>query len=223
MKLQEVFDQLSYGEFSQISIGGQAAGIINESNYPNVISHLGLGLSSIYKRFNLKERQLTIPLQKDADTYQLNVDDILKIEKVLTDTEFELNLNREGDQYSCFTPTLNSLRVPQIILDQGNDLPDELKTVDLTITYRANHPKLSNRFGLFMPETKEVELPVSHLQALLYFVASRAHNPIGMVNEFNAGNSWFAKYEGECQRLEQENLQVDRPAANYRLKNAGWV
>lgn len=223
MKLQEVFDQLSYGEFSQISIGRQQAGVINESNYPNVMSHIGLGLSSLYTRFNLKERRLTIPLQADADTYELRVDDILKIEKVQTDSEFELSLNQDGDLYGCFTPTMNTLRVAKLVVAQGQDLPDDMKTDGLTITYRANHPKLLNKFGPLLPEMKTVELPSSHLQALLYFVASRAHNPIGMVNEFNAGNSWFAKYEMECQRLELENLQVDQGATNTRLRSNGWA
>ena len=223
MKLQEIFDQLSYGEFSQVSIGGQPAGVINEANYANVVNHLNLGLSSLYKRFNLKTRQLTIPLDVGSDIYALKIDDILKIEKVTTDLEFELNLNREGDPYSCFTPSMNSLRVPQVILDQGKDLPDELKTVGLTITYRANHPRIAMKFGILMPEMKEIELPYSHLQALLYFVASRVHNPIGMVNEFNAGNSWYAKYEGECQRLELVNLQIDQGAMNTRLRSKGWV
>lgn len=223
MKLQEVFDQLSEGELSQISIGGQEAGVINEANRNKVVNHITLGLSALYKRFNLKTRRLTIPLQKDSDTYELKIDDILKLEKVLTDSDYELNLNSDGDPYSCFTPTMNSLRVPQVILDQSPDLPDQLKTDSLTVTYRANHPKLINKFGVLMPETNEVELPMSHLQALLYFVASRFHNPIGMVNEFNAGNSWYAKYEGECQRLEAENLQVDKVAENYKLSRNGWV
>lgn len=223
MKLQEVFDQLAAGEFSQISVGGQPAGTINESNYSAVLGHINLGMTSLYKRFNLKVRSITFPLQADSDTYQLNLVDLLKIEKVVTDGGCELGLNQEGDTYSCSTPSMNSLRVPQIILDQGGDLPDELKTVGLTVSYRANHPKLSNNFGALIPETKSIELPSSHLQALLYFVASRVHNPIGMVNEFNAGNVWFSKYELECQRLETENLQIDKPAANFRLHRNGWV
>jgi len=32
MKLQEVFEHLSSGEFSQLSIGGEDMGVINEAN-----------------------------------------------------------------------------------------------------------------------------------------------------------------------------------------------
>lgn len=223
MKLQEIFDQLGYGEFSQVSIGGQAAGVINEVNHKTVLGHLDLGLTALYTRFNLKERKLTIPLQPDADTYSLQVKDIIKIEKITTDAGVEVSLNLEGDPLSCFTPSLNSLRVPKILLDQDDALPEDLKTDGLTIWYRANHPKLSTAFGLMLPEMKEVELPMSHLQALLYFVASRVYNPIGVGQEFNAGNTWYGKYEGECQRLEATNIQVDRGFENTRLERAGWV
>ena len=69
----------------------------------------------------------------------------------------------------------------------------------------------------------EIELPYSHLEALLYFIASRVHNPIGMANEFHAGNSWAAKYEHECVRLEQLNLRVDQGEDNTNFCRNGWI
>lgn len=223
MKLQDIFDQLSAGVLSQMSIGGQPAGVINEENYGKVMQHVGLGLTALYKRFNLKERRLTIPLQVDADTYMLDVDDLMKIEKVLTDTGFELNLNLDGDPFSVMTPTMNSIRVPQVILDQGSDLADELKTDGLTISYRANHPRVVLSPWMLLPQARSVELPGTHMAALLYFVASSVNNPIGMSNEFHAGNSWYGKYENECQRLELENFEVDKNTTNTRARRNGWV
>jgi len=68
-----------------------------------------------------------------------------------------------------------------------------------------------------------VQLPDSHLEALLFFVASRVNNPIGMTNEFNAGNSYAAKFEAACQALEEQGLQVDQDSQNTRLHRGGWV
>lgn len=223
MKLQEVFEQLSYGEFSQLSIGGAEQGVINESNYTQVLSHINLGLTALYTRFNLKERRVTFPLNTAADTYQLNIDDILKIEQILTDADVELSINKPDDPYSIAMPSLQSVRVPQVILDQGPDLPDAAVTESLTVVYRANHPRLVGTLGMSETVSTVLELPYSHLTALLYFVASRVNNPIGMTNEFHAGNSWFAKYEGECQRLELTNLQVDKTTYNDHLTRNGWV
>ena len=223
MKLQDVFDQLSVGEFSQISIGGEAAGVINECNQDKVVQHLNLGLTAIYKRFNLREGRLRFTLDTTADTYAVQAADLLKIERVMTDDGTELTLNDYNDPYSCFTPSMNSIRLSPAIASQNESIPDCYKTQGLTVVYRANHPKVTGSFGYIDPEMIELELPESHLMALLYFLASRAHNPIGMSAEFNAGNIWYAKYEAECQDLENKGLQVQETEQANRLHRNGWV
>lgn len=223
MKLQEVFDQLSAGEFSQLSIGGANAGVLDAGNYSKVIGHVNLGLTALYTRFNLKEGRFSLTLNSTLDTYQLALEDLLKINKVLTDTGFEMPLNVASNIYSCHTPSLSTLRVPQIVLDQGSDLPDELKTEKLEVVYWANHPKIKMLAGVLTPSAVEVELPYTHLTPLLYFVASRVHNPIGMGSEFNAGNRYYAKYEEACQRLEQQGIQVNHQDDTTRFERNGWV
>lgn len=223
MKLQEVFSSLAYGELSQLVLGQHTEGEVNESQYPALVSHINLGLTALYTRFNLKEREMRFPLQADVTTYQLKLDDILKVESVHTESNEALALNDSTDQYSCFTPSLNVLVVPLDIVNKVDSLPDELKSDYLYVHYRANHPRLVTVGGYINPLTTEVELPYSHLQALLYFVASRANNPIGMSNEFHAGNSWAAKYEMECARLEGESIEVDAVVANERFSARGWV
>ena len=44
-----------------------------------------------------------------------------------------------------------------------------------------------------------------------------------MANEFHAGNSYYAKYEAECMRLENENLDTDQGGQYNRLYVNGWV
>lgn len=224
MTLQDIFDQLTHGELSQLSIGigGEGNGIA-ETNYAKVVSHINLGLTAIYSRFNLKERRLRFLLQPDSTTYQLSVVDILKITDVLTDADFSLSVNDPGDAYSCFTPSLTTLRVADSVAAQGSDLPDLLKTDGITVVYQANHPRLVVVDGYIEPTMTVMEIPETHVQALLYFVASRAHNPVGMTNEFHAGNSWYAKYEAECERLTHHGYAVDRGTYNTRLQANGWV
>jgi hypothetical protein len=155
-----------------------------------------------------------------GEVYNLQRPDILKIEQVITDSGTELAINNGADKYSCSTPSLGTLRVPAIIVNKGPDLPDDLITSSLEVVYRANHEIISLDA---IPEYYEVVLPYSHLMALLYFVASRVHNPIGMVNEFHAGSSWAAKYEQECARLEMHNIQVDKGTEYDRISRNGWV
>lgn len=249
MTLQDIFDQLTHGELSQISIGGGEAGKISKDNYGAIINHLNLGLTAIYKRFNLKQGRIQLELVPGKSVYQISSkysqsnqesmepvrylldagapykDDLLKIERVLTEENTELVLNDGAYLYSLLTPTHKTLSVPIDIVERKESLPDDLKTSKLTIFYRANHHKLSatDEWGVDVFDEIEVDLPDAYLEALLYFVASRVNNPIGMTNEFHAGNSYSAKYEQECARLEMLNYQTDQGQTSTRLRAGGWV
>lgn len=237
MKLQDIFDQLSTGEFSQLSIGGQEAGVINEDNYKPVIDHINLALTALYTRFNLKAGRLVVELQPDLDTYVLHssyavqgkrsmqpvryikdtvaepfLDDLAKVLEVRDDTGSELGLNDANDPLSIQTPSAKVLWTPK-----------HLATAELRVRYQALHPKLVVGLGFFDPARVNVELPDTHLQALLLNIASRAQAPVGMGAEFNASNAYFARYEQACQDLEFKGMQVDRGGSNTRAQRGGWA
>jgi hypothetical protein len=247
MKLQEIFDQLSTGEFSQLRVGGQDMGVINETNYPTVLPHINLALIDIFKRFHLKEGQIKLEVQPNLVSYTLNsiygessrrskepiryikdigtpfMDDIIKIERVFTDAGVVVPLNDWADNYSCHTPSVRTLTIPREIAVPAADTPDWLRTKNLRIVYRASHPLISIPIGLFDPARVEIDMPYSHLMALLYFIASRIHNPIGMTNEFHAGNSYYAKYLQACQDLENQGLQIEKGTSGGRVQRNGWA
>jgi hypothetical protein len=214
MKLSEVFEQLSVGELSQLSLGGGEVGRIDPSNYGKVIAHLNLGLTSLYTRFCLKEGELIVPLVPDQLSYSLSAPDLLKVERVFDATGKEWALNDEANLLACRSISPSVLKIPAEFLAQ-NGL--------MRLEYRANHPRVVLEYGYIDPDNTELELPYSHLQALLYFIASRCHNPVGMTNEFHAGNSYYAKYEAECMRLESESLDTDQGGQYNRLRANGWV
>lgn len=248
MKLQEIFNQLTYGELSQLGIGGASAGGVQPANYNKLIAHINLGLTALHKRFPLKENRLTIELVQGRTSYPLLskfavssrlskepvrfikdstavpfVDDILKVEKVFTDAGFELGLNDEGDRYALATPTSTTLDVPADIVARTMDMPDEYKTLRLKVVYRANHPIILTDEGDIDPEETEVELPYTHLEPLLLFVAARVHTPTGMTNETNMGNTYYARYEASCQQIEMQNLRVDQGGQVDKLHAKGFV
>lgn len=248
MKLSEIFTQLTYGELSQLSLGGSETGEIPEASYPKIIPHVNLAMTALHKRFPLKEGRLTVNLQEGRMTYPLTSayavgnrrsrelvryiadsiaepfeDDILKIEQVLTSKGHELGLNDESDVYSCFTPTSTTLRVPMALVDSSVDVPENKVTSSLTVVYRAMSTPITIGTAGLDPTRVEVELPYSHLEPLLLYIASRLHNPIGMTNEFHVGNSYAAKYEMACQELEVKNLRVDQGSQNNKLERNGWV
>lgn len=248
MKLLDVLTQLSVGELSQISIGGGEAGVIRPADYAKIVPSINLGLTALFSRFPIKEGRLNVTLVPGKQLYVLDpkyaasntgsselvkyitdtVDEpftgnLLKIEQVLTPDDYEFILNDRDDIYSITTPSHNSFRLPSIVVAGGPDLPEELKITELDVVFRENHYKIGGADGDFDPEEDEVYLPDAYLEALLLFVASRVHNPIGMTNEFNAGNNYAAKYERACQLLESKDLYIDQGSQGFRLFRNGWV
>lgn len=248
MKLQEIFNQLSYGELSNVFIGSLDKQGIQPEHYKQLISHLNLGLNNLFKRFPLKEGELILKLTEGIYTYPLKKDfaennlksvednlyildgedkpfegDIIKVERVYLESGVELPLNDEHADYSIFTPNLYTIRVPHLLVDKPDSLDEQLRTDTLKIIYRATHPFIEYKDNLD-PNKVEVDLPYSHLEALLYFIASRVNNPIGLQNDFHAGNMYASKYEKECQLLEMQNIRVDQGViTNTRLYRNGWV
>lgn len=239
MKLSEVFDQLSYGELAQIDLGGAGIG---EEHWDRLLASVNLGLTELHKRFLLKEGRVVVALQPGKTTYVLDskyalsdvdhptltkylqdsVDepfqnDILKIERIYDSLDNELGLNNPGDlidraRFNCRTPNYNTLVVPA-----------ELMGSQVSVVYRANHPLLRKEDSFFDPAEVEVNLPYSHLEALLYYVASRIMNPIGMTSEFHDGNNYAMKFEQACAVLEQQNFRVDSLDRFDRFNRNGWV
>jgi len=247
-KLSEIFEQLTTGELSQVHLGGAAHGEITEENHRAVANHVKLGLTSLYKRFTLKHARLTVQLFPTVETYPLlskyatngkgtepvrwildtagalYSEDILKILTVTGDEGVVFPLNNYTDDFSIITPTMDSIRVPLIIRNPlHGTIPKEYMTSKLVLDYQANHPNFVTPTGNLDPERVMIELPASHVQALLYFVASRVHNPIGMGQEFNAGNHWAQRYEVECQRLENDGNEIDTGGLVDRIRRGGWA
>lgn len=236
MKLQDIFDQLTFGELSQLSLTNEGQGI-NEEDRKKVIRNITLGLTELHKRFLLKERFFDITLQKGKVVYTLvkrfaesNIsstepvkyisdlnspfyDDLLKIEQVTDENGNKLTLNKSGNKYSLRTPAYNVLYIP----------PQETPITTVNVVYRADHPPLSEHAHLLPPFTVDIDLPGSHLQALLYFVASRILNPIGLVQEFHEGNNYTAKFEAAVQELKNTGFQIDTDFENNRFTTKGFV
>ena len=255
MTLEDIFMELTYGELSQLVVGGrenEEPGITEEDR-PQIIRHVSTALTAIFTRFRLLERQTYIqlvdgkshyimdpkfvvgaPISGDYSQYIIDTenepfeDSLIKIEDVFALSEQlglpvqknnpwrPLLLNVQGNPYSLRTSSLKTLVVP----DQfGYELN---KPKMLMVKYQSNHPPIDMDLAIAAPIAVPIMLPTTHLQALLFHVASRISNPIGMVEEFNSGNNYYAKYESEAQRLEMENIEIDNQGPNTNFERQGF-
>lgn len=248
MKLTEVFTYLATGELSKVFLaetGGRD--VVADDKQRPLAQSIQLGLTALHKRFSLKNKQLTLQLQNGKADYELHSrflvsststepvkyiedsplypfkDDILDVTAVFTNEGYDYPLNIRNDRYSAYFVNGKNLVIPKELVTDYIDLPEHFKTGKLKVDYRANHPSIIPRVGPINADRTEIDLPMSHLQALLYFVASRQTNPMGMVNEFNSGNNWYQKYELECRQLENEGLGLNVDLSHNRFQRNGWV
>jgi len=236
MNLQDIFDQLSYGELSQLFVGTGENGEIPVDRRRKIGASISLGLTDLYKRFLLKEKRVRVAYDASRSTYVLHsdyaesntgglapvkyimdsdepfTDDVLQIERIYSADGTELRLNALDDPDAIRLTSTNMFLAPAT-----------LETEYLEVVYRANHPALDPVDVETYPTNVDIELPITHLEPLLLYVASRVHTPVGMNNEFHDGNNYAAKYEVACSRLEQLNMRVDTVGHNTRFESNGWV
>jgi hypothetical protein len=239
MTLEDIYEQLSVGELRLLFIGegGDSFNGVPPSKYAELLPSVKLGLSDLHKRFLLRERTFTLQMVEGKVSYHIDIKyaesntsssepvkwitdasdpfeaDLLRIERVYAEDGTELTLNLLGDADALRTPAYNYLVVP-----------DTLETQVLTVVYRADHPAINKYIANAAPSQVPIELPTSHLNALLMFVGSRIMNPTGMSGTFHEGNNYAMKYEAECALLTELGVGIgNQTMENTRFTTNGWV
>ena len=239
MLLCDIFSHLNYGELSQLSLAGADEQGITSAAYPAIISHLNMGLIELYKRFPLRMREVDIKLDSTITEYSLTapfglnsgssetvkylidtptdnfLDRVLKIERVETDdieVLEDLPLNDSTDTTSVYTLGFNILKVIS---------PNDTDT--LTVHYRSAPDKIVNSANID-PETLDIPIPQSLLEALVYFIAGRAHANVPSIDG-NPSESitYLQKFEASVAKVEQLSLIENTNTTNERLVTNGWV
>lgn len=235
MKLSDIFDQLAYGELSQLALGNAEGAGILEKDYPMLISHINMGLLELHKRFDLRREEVVIQQYEHIQTYLIDkkyavtsnstepykyIEDsvhmpytgnALKIERVFSEDGREFILNDDSNWDSLHTPTYLSLQIP---------LPEP--TATLLVECRANLPKIPLR-GVD-PLEYEIDLPITHLEALLNYVASRVFAPlVDMSTGFSDGDKYFLKFETSCNKLTELALSNTLNNHNSKYERNDWV
>lgn len=212
MTLQDIFDQLSHGELATVFAGDITGGPLEPDRKEKLIVHINMGLTALHKRFNLKQKTEVVNLVPETHTYVLTSPDLLRIEAVKDLEGNDYFLNDDNDACTLRTPNYKTLVLPM-----------DLDTTALIVTYRADHPAISKMKSYGYAPNIAVDLPPTHLEPLLYYIASRVHNPIGMTESFHTGNNYAAKYEASCQLLEQQGFNQSELHRDDRFTRNGWV
>jgi len=234
MLLSEIFNQLNYGELADTELAGGIDSNIAIQNYPAIISHINIGLSELYKRFELDTSQIVIQLYNNISLYNLQYDyavsnttstkpikylmdtpsnpfndRVIKILDVYDGYGLHFPLNDPNKTTSLFTPSYNKLQVPY---RRGGEFI-------IYVEYLSDHiPIPITTLNL---DTVNVNIPDTLLQTLLYFVASRVFTNMtgGKTNE---GNNYLAKFEASCNKYKELNA-FTRDNYSNNIGRDGWV
>jgi len=235
MRLLDLFDQLTAGELSQLSMGGSDTVGIQECDYSKIIPHINLGLTELHKRFPLKVREVMVQQYDHIQKYTIHTDyaetntdpentniryvvdsvyepflnDILKIETIYNEDGQELYSNDNTEYWSVHVIGHNVVQVPY---------PDSANA--LSIVYRANHPRI-DLSGL-TPSEIEVDIPHTLLEPLLLYVASRVYSNLNSDGQVIEGNTYSAKFEASCKMIEELNLISKDNRSNTKPEMNLW-
>tara|TARA_B110000211_G_C13863662_1_gene457691 strand:+ start:31 stop:738 length:708 start_codon:yes stop_codon:yes gene_type:complete len=235
MLLSDLFMYLAYGELSQLAIGTNNHGGINESDYPTLITHINLGLTNLHSRLPLKQSQVIIMQQSDRVIYPLTsvyatnsdsteknkfildsvtepfVNDVLRVEEVYTENNILLPLNDSAKEESIFTPSFNTL---QVLTPQANKV--------LAVLYRANHAHIPAKRGVDITNI-EVNIPAVLIEPLLTFVVGRVAAAGNSAENMQKASAYQQKYEVQLQMISQSGGLSVESTSNLRMRSNGWV
>ena len=232
MKLAELFDQLVYGELANTVIGKQG---INRDNHASMVTHINLGLYELYKRFNLKKDYVIVQQYAVVSEYTLSTKYALSNTDSLTSVKYIVDNKGKPfkDNILKIETIENIIEEEPFIVGQLNN-PESIQLNTLTsftvpkpkdglmmkVVYRANHDRIIVDTADLL--NQEIELPITHLESLLLYVASRYHGSLPSIDGVNEGAYYLSKFERSCAKISELGLAIKEEDTNYRIGNNGW-
>lgn len=239
MILQELFDNLAQGEFSNLAVGNSATGSIKEVAYPKIVSKINRGLREIYKIFLLKQKDLLIHqhtsvtvyyLRKDkvgavgsmSDTVYLEEspadpfdDDIVQVLEATGADGRDIQVNNpKYPDSGIFTTAFDTVKMTPAV-------PPEI----IQLTYQAYYPKIVITED-FDPETYALYYPNFIEAALMANIASQFFK--GKTSKASEGegyvtNTYLSRFEKACDKIRDLGLAEEAEVNNNRFSSRGWV
>jgi len=239
MNLYNVFTALTYGELKQLKLGNfvpeNAESAPDPKSYAALMSDINLGLTELHKRLFLRSEELYVQQYEHIETYVLTwkyaatnsgsaepykyildtvakpfADNVLKIEECYNEIGELIPLNDPTEDESIFTPSYNSIQVP-----------NPVSANIVAVQYRANHPKLVYELGMD-PEDVEIDIPESLLEALLYYVAMRNFSSLNS-DDNHEGNNYRKKFEESILQYKMAGLNIQPEMENSNFDGRGWI
>lgn len=245
--LKEVFDDLTYGELSNIKIGKDDLGTIAEKDYPKVVSHINLGLIDLYQKFKLKTKELRLHQIEGTTKYFLRkqyMDDVsqcgandIYIEKDSVDP-FNDDIvkvlevyDATGEEIPMDNKRAHDLRIEQGITVTPGVFTPEHDIITMTvastpeildIVYQAYYPKIVLN-ELSDPSKIKLYIPKYIQKPLMLYIIARIVSSMKVSlseGEANPANARWYAYKLACKDITDLNLVVDEDDTDDHFENS---
>ena len=248
MLLDDIYDQLAYGELRRVVVGAGDIDSdddgISPENFKRLLPLVKLGLTELHKRFLLREQEFKVELIADKVAYSLTYpfaqsntasveakyindseetfeDNLMRIERVYgtyQQKEYLLPMNQLTNAEAVRTPRYNSLVIPSDTIAA----PWLLETTSLRVVFRADHPAIADLAANTQPGSIPIYLASPYLEPLVYYIASRATTSQGISGEFHDGNNYSMKFEAAVAQLKEANFDLDEDDGHFKLVSRGY-
>ena len=242
LTVEKLFRDLSYGELSNLYVGADGMGVIEENQYPKLIQYANEGLRRLHGKFILREDDVLVEQLAHITNYHLRTkysesagadvpyryikdlpgepfkDDVVKVIAVYRGDGYRYPLNDVGRADSLFTPSPTILQVPQ-----------PLQGMAMSVHYQAYHIPLADGQDGRGISTREVldqwiELtPILH-GALQSYIAAKVYSHMGGQENMMKGTEHMANYEAICGEVMMNDLVTQTATTtNDKLEERGFV
>jgi hypothetical protein len=242
LTVEQLFRNLSYGELSNLYVGADGQGTIEESQYPKMIMYANEGMRRLHGKFILREDDLIVGQKAHITNYHLRTkyaesagadvpyayikdlpgepfkDDVVKIIAVYRADGYRFPLNDAGRSDSLFTPSPTILQVPK-----------PLEGMAMSVHYQAYHIPLADGQdgrGITPQQVLDqwIELtPILH-GALQSYVAAKMYSHMGGQENMLKSTEHMANYEAICAEVMMNDLATQTATTtNDKLEERGFV
>lgn len=235
MKLSEFFSMLTYGELSNLKVGGKDVGGIYPKTSDEVVSYIRQGLTDLHTRFTLKHNEVVVQQYDHITFYPLRYEfaqtnllspepykwisdsegkpfqeDILLITEIFDEEGNEVPLNNDFEEDSIYTPQSDVLQITQPVAENA-----------IAVLYKANHNKID--LSVRQPKDITLEIPAQLIRPLALYVSSLAHTAVGSPEGMQTGFTKMQEYEAACLQIEVFGLVRKESWTQNNTWRNGWV
>ena len=236
--LSEIFDNLAFGEFTNLAIGQSVDDSITAAAYPKIVSAVNMGLREIYKRFLLKKKEFNLHQQSGVTIYYLRTDQLGDVGNMDDETYIaEAAVDPFGEDFIRILEAhdelgdvvhINNPKYPDTgIFTQTYDtikMANHDPLAIITITYQASYPKIIINES-FDPALVKLYIPDFIENALYTFIASRLFK--GKTGKAAEGenrpvNTYLYQFEAACAKLDELGLAEETEDNYNTFQDRGW-